>query len=187
MLAHIDPAQLTPAQLDGIACLVCAVEDGPMVPVGVVNGCQVFAHRVCVDRPAHAGMILVVGSTTPDDYADVRAFAADVADRLRFPAVVAVGRDYDPTEYEGVVLADGWERSPASAGLGAEALLSDVCCLTARDVYEHPVNTVCGHCGERDPEAAPVWLDERWTTSVCPGCASVHGVGGLLVALEASA
>ncbi|MFI2431866.1 hypothetical protein [Streptomyces sp. NPDC018693] len=121
--------------------------------------------------------ILVVGKTdTVDDIADVTAFACDVADRLRFPALVAVSRDYDPMDYEGVVLADGWEKSPASAALGAEAMLSDVCCLWADAVYEHPVNTTCGHCGEDDPEAAPIYLDGRWTVSVCAGCVSASGV-----------
>ncbi|CAM5417358.1 hypothetical protein [Streptomyces purpurascens] len=120
--------------------------------------------------------VLVVGNiSSPVALADLTAFAADVADRLRFPVIVAVGRDYDPMDYEGVVLADGWEKSYESATLGCEALLADVCSMWANEVYEHPVNTVCGHCGEDDPEAAPVRVEGGWTTSVCPGCVGAAG------------
>ncbi len=129
---------------------------------------------------AHRPILVVGNVTTPDAYADVRAFAADVADRLRLPAVVAVGRDYDLTNFEGVVLADGWETSFPSAALGCEALMSDMCVMEGHEIYAHPINTTCGHCGEDDPQAAPVWLDERWTTSVCPGCAEAHARGGLV-------
>ncbi|WP_409473816.1 hypothetical protein [Streptomyces sp. HC307] len=118
-----------------------------------------------------AQRVLVVGNTTtPDSLADLTAFACDVADRLRFPAVVAVGRDYRPERYEAVILADGWETSFTSAALGCEALLADVCTLWAHEVYEHPVSTVCSHCYGDDPDAAPVLVDGAWTTSVCPSC-----------------
>ncbi|MFK0288533.1 hypothetical protein ACIQVL_49880 [Streptomyces sp. NPDC090499] len=119
--------------------------------------------------------ILVVGNfTTADNLADVTAFASDVADRLRLPAVVATGRDYDLSQYEGVVLADGWHASLPSAALGCEALLTDMCTLWAHEVYEYPVDTMCGHCGTDDPEAAPVYADGVWTTSLCPGCVAAH-------------
>ncbi|GGN38168.1 hypothetical protein [Streptomyces fuscichromogenes] len=119
--------------------------------------------------------ILVLGNvTTADNLADVTAFASDVADRLRFPAVVATHRDYDLSKFEGVVLADGWSESFPSAALGCEALTTDMCTMEARDVYEYAVNTTCGHCGEVDPEAAPVYRDGMWTVSVCPGCVSAH-------------
>ncbi|AYN42479.1 hypothetical protein D9753_30385 [Streptomyces dangxiongensis] len=129
---------------------------------------------------AHRPTLVVGNTTTPDSYADVRAFACDVADRLRLPAVVAVGRDHDLTQYEGVVLADGWETSFESAALGCEALCEDMCVMLASDVYEHPITIRCGHCGDVDPEAAPVWLDGRWTTSVCPSCVEAHACGGLV-------
>ncbi|MFH9712579.1 hypothetical protein ACH4MW_28175 [Streptomyces luteogriseus] len=126
-----------------------------------------------VDEPANAGVVLVVGNTSsPVALADLTAFACDVADRLRFPTVVATGRDYCPEDFEAVVLADGWSETFESAALGCEATLADVCTLWADDVYEHPVNTTCGHCGEQDPEAAPVRSVDGWTTSVCPGCAT---------------
>ncbi|MFF5537872.1 hypothetical protein ACFY71_36340 [Streptomyces cinerochromogenes] len=131
---------------------------------------------------------LVVGNvTTPDNFADVRAFSCDVADRLRLPAVVAVGRDVDLSLYEGVVLVDGWETSFESAALGCEALMSDMCVMEAHEIYAHPINTTCGHCGEDDPQAAPVWLDERWTTSVCPPCTDVHTRGGLVGVVSVAA
>jgi len=47
----VDPATLTPAQLDGTACVVCGidylVEPIPHVPVGIVDGGQVFACTTC--------------------------------------------------------------------------------------------------------------------------------------------
>ncbi|MGW3989080.1 hypothetical protein [Streptomyces sp. NPDC004830] len=116
-------------------------------------------------------VVLVVGNTsTVDALADLTAFACDVADRLRFPVTVATGRDYDPTQYEAVVLADGWSETFESAALGCEAMLADMCTLWESDVYEHPVNTTCGHCGEVDPEAAPVCSEDGWTMSVCAPC-----------------
>ncbi|MEU0588000.1 hypothetical protein [Streptomyces sp. NPDC006132] len=131
-------------------------------------------------------VVLVVGNTsTADALADVTAFGADVADRLRFPVVVATGRDHDPTDYECVVLADGWSETFESAALGCEALLADMCTLWADDVYEYPVNSTCGHCGEDDPEAAPVRSVDGWTTSVCPGCVAAarrEALPGILVA-----
>jgi hypothetical protein len=119
----------------------------------------------------NAPTVLVVGNTsTAIALADLTAFACDVADRLRFPVVVATGRDYDPMAFEAVVLADGWEKSFQSAALGAEAFLADVYTLWASDVYDHPVNLICGHCGACDLEAAPVRSEDGWTTSVCPSC-----------------
>ncbi|MFG1855019.1 hypothetical protein ACGFJT_24515 [Actinomadura geliboluensis] len=38
-----DPAALTLAQRDGRACVVCRIDVAPMIPVGVVDGAQVFA------------------------------------------------------------------------------------------------------------------------------------------------
>ncbi|KOV94791.1 hypothetical protein ADK65_30355 [Streptomyces sp. NRRL B-1140] len=131
-------------------------------------------------------VVLVVGNTSsPVALADLTAFACDVADRLRFPTVVATGRDYDPTQYEAVVLADGWSETFESAALGCEAMLADMCTLWADDVYEYPVNTTCGHCYETDPEAAPVRIEGGWTTSVCPSCVAAarrEALPGVLVA-----
>ncbi|MER6343762.1 hypothetical protein ACWC10_00390 [Streptomyces sp. NPDC001595] len=184
MFARIDSTNLTPAQLDGIACIVCNEEDGAMVPVGTVDGCQVFAHRACISETSRT--VLVVGNTTTSDaLADAFAFACDVADRLRFPTVVATHRDYNPGDYEAVVLADGWATSFASAALAAEALHTDVCVLWAHEVDEYPINTVCSHCWTGDPEAAPVRTDEGWTTSICPPCADASrrlALPGALVA-----
>lgn len=44
----LNPATLTPAQADGIACIICAGEDGLMSPAGTVDGWQVFAHAGCL-------------------------------------------------------------------------------------------------------------------------------------------
>jgi hypothetical protein len=40
--AIVAQAALTPAQADGLACIHCGREDGPMAPAGTVNGTQVF-------------------------------------------------------------------------------------------------------------------------------------------------
>ncbi|WP_217169619.1 hypothetical protein [Streptomyces sp. AC512_CC834] len=41
--AVVAQAGLTPAQADGIACIRCGSDDGPMTPVGTRDGIQVFA------------------------------------------------------------------------------------------------------------------------------------------------
>lgn len=38
---------LTPAQLDGRACIGCGRTDGAMVPAGRLEGVQLFAHYSC--------------------------------------------------------------------------------------------------------------------------------------------
>lgn len=45
------PADLTDEQRDGVACVTCAADLGtvPSVPVGVVDGGQVFACTACVE------------------------------------------------------------------------------------------------------------------------------------------
>jgi hypothetical protein len=64
-------------------------------------------------------VVLVVGDTsTPEALADLTAFAHDVADRLQFPAEIAVGMSYDVSAYEGVVLHDSRQRSERGARYG---------------------------------------------------------------------
>lgn len=41
------PCPVTGDQLDGLACVECGRTDGAMMPVGVVDGAQVFAHEEC--------------------------------------------------------------------------------------------------------------------------------------------
>ncbi|MEU3297320.1 hypothetical protein ABZ722_33930 [Streptomyces longwoodensis] len=179
-MARFDASNLSQLQLDGVTCVVCGqIDDRPMIPVGPAPSglVDLHAHRTCFEDAPTPGVVLVVGNTTTaDDLADLTSFSCDVADRLGFPAVVAVGSDYNPTDFEAVVLADGCALSPSSALLAGEALLADVCVLWAEEVYRHPVTTTCGHCGEADREAAPIFLDGRWTVSVCPGCVSASGV-----------
>jgi hypothetical protein len=165
-------ATLTPAQRDGVACVVCGGEDGAMVPVGTVDGCQVFAHRGCVSdgEPVSESVILVVGdASTIVALEDLTAFASDVADRLQIPAEIAVGRDYDITQYDGVVVADNYLESIDSAVLAIEAFEADVFAITADLLYAYPIDERCGHCGE-DGDAAPVLVGNVWTTSVCAPC-----------------
>lgn len=42
------PEPLTEAQREGFACTRCHGETGPMVPAGMVDGSQVFAHPGCL-------------------------------------------------------------------------------------------------------------------------------------------
>lgn len=67
--ARFDAATLTPAQLDGLACITCGRDDQPMKPVEVRNGVQVFE---CVDhdqpltaRNLSAVMCAVAHNPTP--------------------------------------------------------------------------------------------------------------------------
>lgn len=186
MLAHLNLSNLTPAQLDGVACVVCHGEDGAMIPVGVVDGGQVFAHKPCVgDREPVA---LVIGSTTTDvDLDDLRALAHDVADRLRLPARIAVGRDYDVTDYECIVLADNFAEAYDSAVLGCEALTADVCTMWSNDLNEYAYSLQCGHCFEDDTDARPRLVGDTWTAPVCSGCVAVHARGGLVSAVPLAA
>ncbi|MFF2993316.1 hypothetical protein ACFVTC_01880 [Streptomyces sp. NPDC057950] len=128
--------------------------------------------------------ILVVGNaSTPVALEDLTAFAADVADRLGLPARIAVGMDYDVTQYAGVVLCDSYLNSVPSAVLGTEALEADMFCLTADDLYAYGIDETCGHCGE-EGDAAPVLVGGMWTASVHASCVAAHA---RFVALKATA
>ncbi|MFI6654771.1 hypothetical protein ACIBL8_04545 [Streptomyces sp. NPDC050523] len=99
---------------------------------------------------------LVVGNaSTPEALDALRGLAHDVADRLRYPARIAVGRDYDVTEYETVILARDFAEAYDSAVLGCEALSADVCTLWDTDVDGYAYSLRCEHCGEDDTDARP--------------------------------
>lgn len=53
--AGIDATRLDARQRDGLACVVCAGDRGPMVPATVLNGCQTFVHVGCVSGFREAG------------------------------------------------------------------------------------------------------------------------------------
>ncbi|WP_406864009.1 hypothetical protein ABZO31_27690 [Streptomyces sp. HUAS MG47] len=175
MLTHpnalsVDVATLTPAQRDGVACLVCAEEDGCMTPAGFVDGCQVFAHPHCLDGHTN-GFVAVIGDTsTPEALDETRAFALDVADRLRFPVRVLVGMHHDVESYEGSVTLDSAFDDVASAVLATEAREADRMCLDFAAIASFSWDTQCGHCGEEDPTAQPRRFGNEWTTSVCDSC-----------------
>ncbi|MFJ8146192.1 hypothetical protein ACIQ6R_14095 [Streptomyces sp. NPDC096048] len=173
----------TPAQRDGRSCIVCDGFDGAMIPAGMVDGCQVFVHPAC-DEPAPAPSVptvLVVGdATSPVALEDLEAFAHDCADRLQVPAKVAIGRDYDVTEYAGVVLDATWLDSVDSAVLGVEAQEADMFCIDAETLRAYESSRVCNHCYE-DAEASPMLVGDTWTTAVCRSCVDVHVRGGLPV------
>jgi hypothetical protein len=115
-------------------------------------------------------VVLVVGDTsTPEALADLTAFAHDVADRLQFPAEIAVGMSYDVSAYEGVVLHDSYLDSVPSVVLGTEALEADLFAIPESMLRQFPIDERCGHCGT-DGDAAPVLVGHVWTTSVCRPC-----------------
>ncbi|MCT9140353.1 hypothetical protein [Streptomyces violarus] len=175
-------ARLTPAQLDGIACIVCADEDGAMTPVGTVDGCQVFAHRACVDdetTPALFGpAFLVVGPVeTADDVDNLRGYAMDVATELGAPTVYATHSDYSVTDFEAVFLLGSVTelRDAPTLVLVAEALAAGVQVLepqspqmaatcdecgqvqTVRTVTDEYGDTLCASCRE---EVTCAWCTE---------------------------
>ncbi|MFE9811355.1 hypothetical protein [Streptomyces sp. NPDC005548] len=117
--------------------------------------------------------VLVVGNTaTPADLADVTAFAFDVAERLGLAVHVATDMAEDVTQYEGVVLADTWLDSVASAVLGSEAMASDMFCIEAADVYAFPSDAACTWCGDAG-RVAPRRTRDGWTAPMHFTCASM--------------
>jgi hypothetical protein len=49
MAEYIIPVDLNELQADGQSCVACDDSWGPMIPVGRVDGCQVFAHEACAE------------------------------------------------------------------------------------------------------------------------------------------
>jgi hypothetical protein len=82
--AALDAAKLNDAQLDGLACVVCGIDTATPgwrgVPVGMVDGCQVFACAPCV-RPAADAQDDGDVPTVVDMAARVRAAAARIGER----------------------------------------------------------------------------------------------------------
>lgn len=100
------PANLTPAMLAGIACVLCGDERAPMVPVGHVDGGQVFACSVHVeDAPYTRGPALVLAPIdTPSQRKTARNFARTVATELYVPVTLAVDRNVNVTDFAAVYL-----------------------------------------------------------------------------------
>lgn len=84
----VDCAQLNEAQRDGRACLRCGGEDGGMVPVGRIDGVQVFVHRVCETDIAHLSFASVPARPPAVDGPPRRSRMARALDR----SVELVGR-----------------------------------------------------------------------------------------------
>ncbi|MEU9775402.1 hypothetical protein [Streptomyces sp. NPDC047968] len=109
-MTHIPFTNLTPAQADGLACVVCHVdylqECVTAAPVGHSERGQVFA---CVDclppAPSKPYRVLVVGPTSSAlDVDDLRAHASDVCRELGAVAVPAVDGDHRAADYSAVYL-----------------------------------------------------------------------------------
>ncbi|MEV7378343.1 hypothetical protein [Streptomyces lydicus] len=129
-------ATLTPAQLDGVACIMCGGEDGVMVPVGEVDGCQIFAHPMCMamdeaeagPRPVAlitpAAKFLLVGPvSTAEERDDLTALGFDLAEELLMPVTVATSMEgHDVTEFEAIIVYGDVAKSVTAAVLWVEAL-----------------------------------------------------------------
>lgn len=150
----IDVANLTPAQLSGLACLICDGFDGPMIPVGTVDGCQLFAHKYCaaqpVDEPAPANAIIVIGPVGTDAERDcLTASAFDVCDQLGRPTVVATSDDIDVRDFAAVVICGPALSDPLSVVgtamvLEAEAALYDMPVIVAQPFSRAALCEACG-------------------------------------------
>ncbi|MFG2769780.1 hypothetical protein [Streptomyces sp. NPDC048350] len=116
--------------------------------------------------------VLVVGDVThPDGLATVTALAHEVADRMQLPAVIAQGREYDVTQFEGVVYDElSVLDSVDSVVLWIEALEADMPVMAMSDVEEYDIPAHCGWCGAQDDES-PVLRDGVWhPADVCAPC-----------------
>ncbi|GLV73454.1 hypothetical protein ACH4VS_05100 [Streptomyces hygroscopicus] len=178
MLSHFD--NLTPAQLSGVACVVCADEDGAMVPVGIVNGGQLFAHRACWEptpQPSLTPSVLVLGPCADEDERrDLRMSAFDVADQLGLSVTVATSLAVDVRDFAAVVVDQGYLSDVTATVLYMEALEAGVPVIApagpqdlprcdacgkarqygvARSEFEHYGRTLseslCGDCDDRTP------------------------------------
>ncbi|MGW1541037.1 hypothetical protein ACWCPM_12510 [Streptomyces sp. NPDC002309] len=185
----LTPANLTPAQLDGIACLVCADEEGAMVPVGVVDGCQVFAHPACVDGmdDGTPGVALVVGAAdTPADRKALRALAHAVASELGRPAVWATDTVHRVTGYSALYLTGGVASmldAPALVLVG-EALAAGVDVhepLRVDEVAECPCGLLLRHTRPYVDERGEVFCAECLEESACTWCGEYNDTEDLMI------
>ncbi|MFF2716090.1 hypothetical protein [Streptomyces sp. NPDC058011] len=156
MVARVAPlhfGNLTPAQLDGVACVVCAGEDGEMIPAGHVDGCQVFVHPGCDVRPLHPNTVLVTGPcSTPAEIADLTAHAFDVTDQLGVNTIVATSTSHLVSDYAGIVVVGtsltsgtkGRRMDIVAAALEAEALAHRVPVIVPQAVTEAASCEACG-------------------------------------------
>ncbi|MFI1436330.1 hypothetical protein [Streptomyces lydicus] len=134
-------ATLTPAQLEGIACIMCGGEEGAMVPVGEVDGCQIFAHQMCMAMdeaeagplpvaspiPAATKFLLVGPVDTADERDDLTALGFDLAEELLMPVTVATSMEgHDVKEFEAVLICGDVTKSVTAAVLWVEALEAGV-------------------------------------------------------------
>ncbi|MFF8898106.1 hypothetical protein ACF082_11565 [Streptomyces lydicus] len=157
-------ASLTPAQLDGVACIMCGGEDGVMIPVGEVDDCQVFAHPMCMamdeaeagPRPVAlitpAAKFLLVGPVdTAEERDDLTALGFDLAEELLMPVTVAMSMEgHDVTEFEAVIVYGDVTKAVTAAVLWAEALEAGI---PVWDIGDHL--SPCAGCGKHQYTGAP--------------------------------
>ncbi|WP_103538627.1 MULTISPECIES: hypothetical protein [unclassified Streptomyces] len=148
-----DVTNLSPAQLDGAACVVCAGEDGEMIPVGHVDGGQVFAHPECGKAPLHPNTLLITGPcSTPAEIADLTAVAFDVTDQLGVNTIVATSTSHFVRDYAGIVVVGpsltsgtkGRQMDIVATVLEAEALAHRVPVIVPQATTEAASCDACG-------------------------------------------
>ncbi|WP_405766713.1 hypothetical protein OG539_16435 [Actinacidiphila glaucinigra] len=180
------PANLSDAQKDGLACVVCDADylrvRTPHVPVGrSETGSQIFACVPCVEPTssvAEEGAILFVGKgSTPDELSDLTAAGYDVAAKLQRRVTVASSMDHDVTRYSLVIAAHDYLDSVPAVVLATEAMTAGVPLAFMRDVDALPYTTWCAHCLTEDDEdederAEPQLVAGTWTAPGCYECAT---------------
>ncbi|WP_406055817.1 hypothetical protein OG462_07900 [Streptomyces sp. NBC_01077] len=91
---------------------------------------------------------------------------------MQLPAVVAMGRAYDVTQYEAVVYDElSHLESVDSAVLWVESMQADMCVMNVRDLEEFDIASSCGWCGADDEDPSPVLVEGTWfPADLCTGC-----------------
>ncbi|WP_329177122.1 hypothetical protein OG754_26740 [Streptomyces decoyicus] len=112
-----------------------------MIPVGEVDGCQIFAHPLCVAMddeaatsvppvapiPAVTKFLLVGPVDTAAERDDLTALGFDLAEELLMPVTVATSmHGHDVTEFEAVLIYGDVTKAVTAAVIWAEALEAGV-------------------------------------------------------------
>ncbi|MGC9381518.1 hypothetical protein [Streptomyces sp. MH13] len=148
--AIVAQAGLTPAQADGIACIRCGNEDGPMQPVGTRDGVQLFA---CTPACPVAEQLAVDSETAREhpDYIVYQQGAIYTANKIEAAALSApnpattLAQVADALPEVLPTVLDGMGAVPGTA----EAILPDVTArVLAFQVLHQAKSTADGAYGE---------------------------------------
>ncbi|MFF4672122.1 hypothetical protein ACFY1C_20030 [Streptomyces sp. NPDC001279] len=148
-------ATLTPAQRDGTACIECGDDTAPMVPIGHVDGGQVFQCTSHADDAPETPAVLVVGrAASRADKTRLRKAARALTADLGVIATTAEHSDIDVNAFDALYDMGG----PRGVGdyiaslLVGEAFLADVPVWERADVdamrQERQGGASCDWCGD---------------------------------------